>query len=71
MVYGMSAEPLHFPDDPFGPAKVRFADSTQVAADREESYYRLWLTILAGHQWGDEAPNRLFGAWLNQDGEAV
>lgn len=48
-----------------------FADAAQSMADAEEQQERAWLTFWAGPQWGDEAPNRLFGAWLNQDGEAV
>lgn len=52
-------------------AQARFAVCNQLYADIEERDERDWLTFLAGSQWGDEAPNRLFGAWLNHDGEAV
>lgn len=45
--------------------------SEAMEADRLEADERAWLTFWAGPQWGDEAPNRLFGAWLNQDGEGV
>lgn len=45
--------------------------SEAMEADRLEADERAWLTFWAGPQWGDEAPNRLFGAWLNRDGEAV
>lgn len=52
-------------------AAERFAVCAQSRADHEELEDRSWLTFWAGRQWGDEAPNRLFGSWLNQDGEAV
>lgn len=52
-------------------AKGRFAQCAQWQADRDELEERDWLRFGSGSQWGDEAPNRLFGAWLNQDGEAV
>lgn len=48
-----------------------FARAAQLSADEDERQEREWLTFWSGQQWGDEAPNRLFGAWLNQDGEAV
>lgn len=49
----------------------RFKLSAQQAADIREFEKRFWLRFLAGSQWGDEAPNWLFGAWLNYDGDAV
>lgn len=65
---GMSAE---ISDAVIREARRRFAGCDQLYADQREREEREWLTFWAGHQWGDEAPNRLFGAWLNQDGEAV
>ena len=55
----------------FNMAKGRFAQCAQWAADKDEIDERDWLRVWSGSQWGDEAPNRLFGSWLNQDGEAV
>jgi hypothetical protein len=49
-------------------AQRRFATCDQLRADQEE---RIWLTVWAGKQWGDQAPNRLFGSWLNELGEAL
>jgi len=79
MVCGMSLQPLgfHLSQPAFGDdsliseAQRRFAVCNQLYADKQERDERDWLTFWAGPQWGDEAPNRLFGAWLNQDGEAV
>jgi hypothetical protein len=50
---------------------ARLAVANQYWADQQERTDRIWLTIWAGMQWGDEAPNRLFGAWVNRDGEAI
>lgn len=52
-------------------ASRRFADCAQYWADYDEINERVWLRVWAGQQWGDQAPNRLFGSWLNRDGEAV
>lgn len=52
-------------------AQRRFAACAQLRADQEERDERIWLTVWAGKQWGDQAPNRIFGSWLNERGEAV
>ena len=52
-------------------ASRRFAACDQYFADYDEINERVWLRVWAGQQWGDQAPNRLFGSWLNRDGEAV
>lgn len=52
-------------------AKRHFAGCARLHAEQQEREEHEWLTFWSGQQWGDEAPNRLFGAWLNQDGEAV
>lgn len=57
--------------DVIAEAQRRFAACAQWEAEQEEYDERAWLTIWSGQQWGDQAPNRLFGSWLNRDGEAV
>ncbi len=100
MVYGMTTEPVYFPDDPFGPApqnartlndyaervlrpsvlqNIRCGrcdsvicdpDVLQIASNDDE----LWQAICdraKAVEGENKIINRLFGAWLNQDGEAV
>ncbi len=52
-------------------AQRRFAEYEQRYADQKEIDERTWLRVWSGQQWGDEAPNRLFGSWINKHGEAV
>lgn len=68
MVYRMTAE---IDDANIREAKRHFVACNQLYADQREREERVRLTFWSGPQWGDEAPNRLFGAWLNQDGEVV
>lgn len=52
-------------------ARALYADNEAILDCMKKQQEREWLPFWSGPQWGDEAPNRLFGAWLNHEGEAV